>query len=95
MSPFLDDSDDETRSNILRCDFSFPDSCCCSTQGRDLVARLLLLEPGARSSAPSALTSSWLRSSPPNLISSRLLSNFNNRRRRIFNSLPPVHRLNQ
>ena len=41
MSPFLDDSDSETRNNILNCDFAFPDDCKCSAAGRDLVASLL------------------------------------------------------
>ncbi|XP_023330642.1 triple functional domain protein isoform X4 [Eurytemora carolleeae] len=85
MSPFLDDSQEETRNNILRCDFSFPDDSCCSSQGRELVSRLLISNPSQRISAPSCLTSSWLRCSPATLISSRLLSNFNTRRRRITN----------
>ena len=95
MSPFLDDCDEETRNNILRCDFSFPEDCHASIQGRDLVTRLLQLQGGDRISAPASLSSSWLRSSPPNLISSRLLANFTARRRRVYNTAPPPHRLSR
>ena len=72
MSPFLDDCTEETRNNILRCDFSFPETdCTCSSHGRSLVSRLLVMTSCQRLTASACLSSTWLRLSPPNMISSR------------------------
>ena len=63
LSPFLDDSDDETTNNILRCDFSFPAEyfSTVSTSAKELVGRLLT-NPGRRPSASISLdTSDWFR----------------------------------
>jgi hypothetical protein len=43
LSPFLDDSDDETTSNVLRCDFSFPNEhfSNVSNEAKDLIRSLV------------------------------------------------------
>ena len=50
LSPFLDDSDDETTSNILRCDFSFPNEhfSNVSADAKDLIKCLLNVDPASR-----------------------------------------------
>ena len=50
LSPFLDDSDDETTSNILRCDFSFPNEhfSNVSADAKDLIKNLLNVDPACR-----------------------------------------------
>ena len=43
-SPFLDDSDEETKTNILRCDYSFPNEYFSnvSSAAKELIQRCLL-----------------------------------------------------
>lgn len=88
LSPFLDDSEEETINNILRCDFSFSDFKV-SPSAKELVGRLLVINPCQRISATSCLSSSWLRTSKisKNMISSRHLANFVARRKKRLNSL--------
>ena len=89
FSPFLDDSDDETRNNILLCDFSFTGENAISQPAKDLVNRLLVMNPCQRISATSCLNSSWIRSckSSKTMISSRHLANFVSRRKKRFTNL--------
>lgn len=46
-SPFLDESTEETCSNIARCDYSFPDDYFAgiSQDARDFINSLLSVEP--------------------------------------------------
>ena len=64
LSPFLDDSNDETNNNILRGDFSFPDEhfCRVSTQAKDLIGRILCVNPSQRVSANVCLDFAWFNS---------------------------------
>ena len=92
LSPFLDDSEEETVNNILRCDFSFSDECFKkSPSAKELVGRLLISNPGQRISATSCLSSRWIRSSKSSklLLSSRHLAGTVARRRKKLNSLGP------
>ena len=86
MSPFMDDSEEETINNILRCDFSFCDEKTkVSPSARDLIGRLLVSNPCQRISATSCLSSSWIRLSRMSKaqISSRHLANFVARRKKL------------
>ena len=89
MSPFMDDSEEETVNNILRCDFSFFDETTkVSSSAKDLIGRLLVSNPCQRISATSCLNSSWIRMSRISKaqISSRHLANFVARRKKRLNS---------
>jgi serine/threonine protein kinase len=62
-SPFLDDSDEETKTNILRCDYSFPNEYFSnvSNQAKDLIQRCLLTDKKSRATASSCLASPWFQ----------------------------------
>lgn len=62
VSPFLDDSVEETTANILKCDYCFPDDYfieICS-EAKDLIRKLLILVPGQRLKIKDCLTSAWM-----------------------------------
>lgn len=61
VSPFLDDSIEETTSNILKCDFSFPGEYFSdiSNDAKNLLTRLLVLESGSRATMRECQQSSW------------------------------------
>ncbi|KAB0405923.1 hypothetical protein E2I00_011267 [Balaenoptera physalus] len=63
VSPFLDDSVEETCLNICRLDFSFPDDYFqgVSQRAKDFVCFLLHEDPGKRPSAALALQEQWLQ----------------------------------
>lgn len=93
LSPFLDDSDEETTNNILRCDFSFPAEyfSSASSESKDLVRRLLSVNPAQRPSASFCLdSSSWLRASSDHDISSIHLSTLVRRRLKKLNTMAPM-----
>uniref|UniRef100_A0A8C4MRL6 Trio Rho guanine nucleotide exchange factor n=1 Tax=Equus asinus asinus TaxID=83772 RepID=A0A8C4MRL6_EQUAS len=62
VSPFLDDSVEETCLNICRLDFSFPDDYFkgVSQKAKDFVCFLLQEDPAKRPSAALALQEQWL-----------------------------------
>jgi serine/threonine protein kinase len=62
-SPFLDDSDEETKTNILGCDFSFPNEYFSnvSNEAKELIQRCLLTDQKLRATATSCLESRWLQ----------------------------------
>ncbi|XP_024597492.1 LOW QUALITY PROTEIN: triple functional domain protein [Neophocaena asiaeorientalis asiaeorientalis] len=64
VSPFLDDSVEETCLNICRLDFSFPDDYFqgVSQRAKDFVCFLLHEDPAKRPSAALALQEQWLQS---------------------------------
>ena len=61
-SPFLDDSDEETKTNILGCDFSFPKEYFSgvSNEAKELIQCCLLADQTKRATAAKCLESSWL-----------------------------------
>lgn len=61
VSPFLDDSLEETTANILKCDYCFPDDYfqCISAEVKELVSKLLVLPPSQRLSMEACLESPW------------------------------------
>ncbi|KAG8512622.1 LOW QUALITY PROTEIN: Triple functional domain protein [Galemys pyrenaicus] len=63
VSPFLDDSVEETCLNICRLDFSFPDDYFrgVSQKAKDFVCFLLREDPAQRPSAALALQEQWLQ----------------------------------
>ncbi|XP_074654482.1 kalirin-like isoform X2 [Tubulanus polymorphus] len=63
VSPFLDESVEETCSNILRRDYCFPDEYFdgISQEARDLIASLLIEDLHQRPSAQSCLESQWIK----------------------------------
>jgi len=93
LSPFLDDSNDETNNNILRGDFSFPDEhfCRVSTQAKDLIGRILCVNPSQRVSANVCLDFAWFNSKSHSSKGSHLptthLSTFVRRRKKKLNSI--------
>ena len=92
LSPFLDDSEEETVNNVLRCDFSFSDECFkASPSAKELVGRLLISNPAQRISATSCLTSRWIRTSRTSKLtfSSRHLASTTARRKKKLTSLGP------
>lgn len=63
VSPFLDDSMEETTANILKCDYCFPDEYFAniSSLAKELIGQLLALIPGQRIEMDNALSSLWIR----------------------------------
>jgi serine/threonine protein kinase len=63
VSPFLDDSLEETTANILKCDFCFPDEYFndISNEGKDLIGRLLVATSSQRMTAQECLDSPWFK----------------------------------
>lgn len=61
VSPFLDDSIEETTANILKCDFSFPDEYFhdISNDAKNLLTRLLVLQTTGRATMNECQQSSW------------------------------------
>lgn len=101
LSPFLDDSDDETTNNVLRCDFSFPSEYFSdiSTTAKDLIGRLLTVNPTRRPSASICRdTSAWFQSadrSTQSKISSIHLSTLVRRRMKKLNTVAPAFHMQQ
>lgn len=62
VSPFLDESPEETCVNICRLDFCFPDEYFCnvSQTARDFMSSVLQQDPRKRPSATSCLQHPWV-----------------------------------
>ncbi|XP_058808184.1 triple functional domain protein-like isoform X3 [Phymastichus coffea] len=82
LSPFLDDSVEETTTNILKCDFCFPDEYfeTISNEAKDLLSRLLCLRSEDRATAEVSLASTWFEISKGAIISSSRMVAFTERR---------------
>lgn len=82
FSPFLDDSVEETTTNILKCDFCFPEEyfTSISNHAKDLLGRLLCLREEDRATAEHSLVSPWFQISPGAQISSSRMTAFVERR---------------
>jgi len=76
--PFNEETDEETAAAILRCHLPFPQESWAkvSHHGRELVTRLLVVNPSQRVSATSCLSSPWAAHANDchTQLSSRLLS---------------------
>lgn len=61
VSPFLDDSVEETTANILKCDFSFPDEYFhdISNDAKNLLRRLLVLQGNVRATMDDFQICPW------------------------------------
>lgn len=61
VSPFLDDSIEETTANIFKCDFSFPDEHFhdISIEAKNLLTKLLVLETSGRATMSECQISAW------------------------------------
>uniref|UniRef100_G3U8L9 non-specific serine/threonine protein kinase n=1 Tax=Loxodonta africana TaxID=9785 RepID=G3U8L9_LOXAF len=94
VSPFLDDSVEETCLNICRLDFSFPDDYFkgVSQKAKDFVCFLLREDPATRPSAALSLQEHWLQAghskSAATLDTSRLTSFIE--RRKHQNDVGPI-----
>ncbi|VEN44689.1 unnamed protein product, partial [Callosobruchus maculatus] len=62
VSPFLDDSMEETTANILKCDYCFPEEYFAeiSDQAKDLIRKLLVIAPAQRLDMLKCLEHSWM-----------------------------------
>lgn len=62
VSPFLDDSMEETTANILKCDYCFPEDYFrdVSNEAKELIGRLLVLVPSQRLNMDECLHSAWM-----------------------------------
>ncbi|XP_014237093.1 kalirin isoform X2 [Trichogramma pretiosum] len=82
LSPFLDDSVEETTTNILKCDFCFPDEYfeSITNEAKDLLRSLLCMRIEERACAAVALTSPWFKISKGATIPSRRMAAFTERR---------------
>lgn len=82
LSPFLDDSVEETTANILKCDFCFPDEYfeMISSDAKELLRRLLRLRGEDRANAEFCLGSPWLKISTGATILSTRMAAFIERR---------------
>ncbi|WAR10957.1 KALRN-like protein [Mya arenaria] len=63
VSPFLDESEEETCSNILRTDFCFPDEFFAgvTAEAKEFIKTLLVDDMGKRPTAHTCLDSAWLK----------------------------------
>lgn len=63
VSPFLDDSMEETTANILKCDYCFPDDYFkeISTEAKELISKLLVLVHSHRMDMDECLNSAWAK----------------------------------
>lgn len=63
VSPFLDDSMEETTANILKCDYCFPEEYFreVAFEAKDIIGRLLVLTPSQRIGMKECLELSWMK----------------------------------
>ncbi|XP_049818825.1 kalirin isoform X2 [Aethina tumida] len=83
VSPFLDDSMEETTANILKCDYCFPEDYFrdVSNEAKELIGRLLVLVPSQRLNMDECLHSAWMTDALlPGVIPSNRLRTFMHRR---------------
>lgn len=83
VSPFLDDSSEETTSNILKCDYCFPEEYFKGISGEaiQLLQSMLVASPEQRIGTENALMSPWITQNlKVSVISTNRLMNFVDRR---------------
>ncbi|CAF1258942.1 unnamed protein product, partial [Adineta ricciae] len=89
LSPFLDETDEQTCANILNVDFNFPERLfpCVSRSAIDLIERIFVREPNDRPSASDCLMNEWFHRAGQYQISTVNLNNFIERRKSQVKSL--------
>ncbi|CAK1554742.1 unnamed protein product [Leptosia nina] len=83
LSPFLDESIEETTANIIKCDYCFPPEHWTGIEERaqSLIRSLLDSTPSRRLTPKDALTDSWFEEAPSTTLSAQQLKTFLDRRR--------------
>ncbi|XP_053624403.1 kalirin isoform X1 [Plodia interpunctella] len=86
LSPFLDESVEETTANIIKCDYCFPPEHWEGAHGagerpQALIRGLLEATPSRRLQPRMALSDSWFDEAPPAPLSASQLKTFLDRRR--------------
>ncbi|XP_062526260.1 kalirin isoform X6 [Bombyx mori] len=83
LSPFLDESIEETTANIIKCDYCFPPEHWSGIEERaqQIIRGLLDPAPANRLSPHDALKHSWFDEAPSTLLSATQLKTFLDRRR--------------
>lgn len=83
LSPFLDETDEQTCANILNIDYNFPESQFpyAFQPVKDLIQRIFVREINNRPSASECLSNSWLTYAGQYQISTTNLNNFIERRK--------------
>lgn len=63
VSPFLDDSMEETTANILKCDYCFPEEYFSkiTEEAKELISKLLVLIPAQRMTMQDCLKYTWMK----------------------------------
>ncbi|XP_068619669.1 kalirin isoform X3 [Battus philenor] len=83
LSPFLDDSIEETTANIIKCDYCFPPEHWgrVGERAQTLIRGLLAPAPAHRTAPRAALDDPWLLEAPATPLSATQLKTFLDRRR--------------
>nr|XP_032527668.1 kalirin-like [Danaus plexippus plexippus] len=82
LSPFLDESIEETTANIIKCDYCFPPEHWGGVErAQELIRRLLEPVPARRLSPAEALRDTWFEQAGDTQLSSTQLKTFLERRR--------------
>ncbi|XP_072931286.1 kalirin isoform X2 [Epargyreus clarus] len=83
LSPFLDESIEETTANIIKCDYCFPPEHWAGVDERaqNLIRGLLEPAPARRLSPKDALGDRWFDEAPASALSATQLKTFLDRRR--------------
>jgi hypothetical protein len=89
LSPFLDETDEQTCANIINIDFTFPESQFpyVFQPVKELIQRIFVREPNNRPSTNECLTNEWLHHAGEYQISTTNLNNFIERRKSQVKSL--------
>ena len=83
LSPFLDETDEQTRTNILNIDFNFPETHFPRVfdKAKELIQSIFILEPNYRPLASECLMNEWFLTAGQYEISTTNLINFIERRK--------------
>ncbi|XP_041986619.1 triple functional domain protein isoform X2 [Aricia agestis] len=83
LSPFLDESVEETTANIIKCDYCFPPEhwSAIDERAQNLIRGLLEPTPARRLTPKDALADSWFDEAPSTALSASQLKTFLERRR--------------
>ncbi|KAG6452489.1 hypothetical protein O3G_MSEX007649 [Manduca sexta] len=83
LSPFLDESIEETTANIIKCDYCFPPEHWAGVEdsAQQIIRGLLDAAPAARLTPRDALANSWFDEAPATPLSATQLKTFLDRRR--------------
>lgn len=83
LSPFLDESIEETTANIIKCDYCFPPEhwAAVGERAQHMIRGLLEPAPGRRLAPRAALQDPWFDEAPTTALSATQLKTFLDRRR--------------